>query len=246
MISDSNEQSVTGEHIDNIEPNSSANNQTASHIVNIQDANKIEESLSSTFVEKYNFNNSPTEYHALKSEAKFLSEMTNYLFLLLAHRLINIKDGKLYEQQQYKDFNTYLDHELSIPKTVVTTYMDLVNFFGVKTFEDNPEVEPAKLIPALPLLKSKNAEVKKELVKENFIAKSKSHTAKAMKQEADFFKMEYNLKKEREPNIVSTISSFLKKMPKELSDQQKEELKSLTDQQKEDLKFIAEQLTFNS
>lgn len=240
MISNSMEQSINNETVrqENFDNQGGID---LSQTVITSKAQIVEDSLSKYFTEKYNFNNSPTEYAALKAEAKYLSEMTNYMFLLLAHRLINIRDGKLYEQQEYRDFSAFLDKELTIPRTVVGNYIDLLNCFGVETFEKDREAEPAKLIPAIPLLKSKKTEGNKKEIKENFIAKSKSHTAKEMKQEADFFKREYNLKTEREPNIIAIVSSFLKKIPKELSEQHIEELKSLTDQQKEDLKFIAEQ-----
>jgi len=154
----------------------------------------------------------------------------------MAQRLMKIRDEKLYEQGGYTDFRNFIDSELTIQRSTVYNYIDLINYFGVQTFGHDQNLEPSKLIPALPLLKSENSEIPKEEIKERFIADSKLHSAREMKKEADELKVKYSLTKEKELNLTSAVTSFLSKLPEVLSAKQREDLKYLLEQLKNKLK----------
>jgi len=205
-------------------------------VLAVEDKKLAIDLLRDKFADMYNFNNCPADYESLKTEAKFLAGMTSYSFLLMAQRLMKIRDEKLYEQGGYNDFRNFIDNELTIQRSTVYNYIDLINYFGVQTFGHDQNLEPSKLIPAIPLLKSENVDIPKEEIRERFITDSKLHSAREMKKEADELKVKYSLTKEKELNIVSAISSFLNKLPDELTKKQKEDLKYLLEQLKIRLK----------
>jgi len=190
----------------------------------------------------FNFDKCPSDYSTLKKEAKFLAGLTNCSFLLLAQRLLLIRDNKFYQQDNYKSFSEFIDKELTIKRTTAYNYIDLINYFGVQIFEQK-NIEPSKLIYALPLLKSDNVDkLKKDEIKADFITNLTSSSAKQMKTKADNYKIDLKIKKakKKEFDIVSAISLLLNNIDKDLTESEKEQLKQLPNVDK--LKDIINQL----
>jgi hypothetical protein len=151
--------------------------------------------LKADFVTLFGFNNIPDDYKSLKNEAKFLSDITQYSFASLAVRLKKIRDNELYKEDNYSDFKSFIDKELSINRTTAYNYIDLVTIFGVQTFEH--VTEPSKLISALPLLKSANtnkdipfAKIKKDIIKQ-----SQTMSARELNEHIKGLKIEYGFSK---------------------------------------------------
>jgi len=165
------------------------------------------------FQEMFNFDNCPDDYNSLKEEAKFLSGMTQYSFLLMGQRLLKIKEKELYKEDGYPDFKSFIEGELTIAKTTVYCYMDIYNFFGVQTSELEEKIDYSKLFPVIPLLKSKNENIPKDEIKKEFIKKMKIESAREIKEEARELKVKYGLVREKEEvRLVDKIKSEIEKL----------------------------------
>lgn len=168
------------------------------------------------FQDIFNFDNCPDDYNSLKQEAKFLSGMTQYSFMLMAQRLSKIRDKELYKEDGYPDFKSFIEGELTIAKTTVYCYMDIYNFFGVQTSELEEKIDYSKLFPVIPLLKSKNEDIPKDEIKKDFISKMKIESAREIKEEAKALKVKYGLVREKEEvRLVDKIKSEIEKLTKE-------------------------------
>ncbi len=132
-------------------------------------------------------------YPQLKMEVKQLANLTGISLLCMAQRLLIIRDKKLYQKDNYPNFKTFIENELRITKRTVYTYMDLILHFGVKTFSLHPDIEHSKLIPAIPLLKSKINSIPKEEIRKKYIELSKHKSARELKKIANEDKKKYQL-----------------------------------------------------
>lgn len=184
--------------------------------------------LQEQYFDIFNFNNCPDDYESLKAESKFLSGMTQYSFLLMAQRLLKIRNNELYKNDGYLDFKDFIVSELNIERSTVYKYIDLVSFFGVETFQ-HEEIEHTKLLPAIPLLKSENQEIPKLEIKELFIKESKYKSARELQNEAKDLKIKYGLFKIKnmETEFDKAIFRLKKTMPVELQDSDKIKVKKL-------------------
>lgn len=167
--------------------------------------------LKADFVALFGFNNIPDDYKSLKNEAKFLSDITQYSFASLAVRLKKIRDNELYKEDNYPDFKSFIDKELSINRTTAYNYIDLVTVFGVQTFEH--VTEPSKLISALPLLKSANSnkDIPLAKIKKDIIKQSLTMSARELNEHIKGLKVEYGFRKaDSEKTANNTIVVPLK------------------------------------
>lgn len=175
----------------------------------------------------FNFENCPEDYFELKKEARFLSGMTQYSFLLMAQRLKKIKDGQLYKKDGYSDFKAFVEKEMPISRQTAYKYIDIITYFDV-ALERQRELDYTKLVPVLPLLKSTNQDIPKEELKTKFINEISLKTKKELEEEAKKLKIKYGIwnSKKTEKNIVKMLMNLygqLKEFSVEtLSEEQKE------------------------
>jgi len=160
--------------------------------------NELIKALQDNYVSLFNFNNCPNDYESIKSEVKFFSSMLKYNFLLIAHRLVRIRDGELYKQDGYNTFKDFIENELHITKRTVYDYIDIVSQFGPQLESLDNNIEYSKLSPIIPLLKAKNNEIPKEEIRNKFIEEVKIKSQKELREEAKLLKIRYGLAKERE------------------------------------------------
>jgi len=191
----------------------------------IIDMNKKKElilTLKSQYSTLFNFNNCPDDYEELKKEVKFLAEMTQYSFLLMAQRLLKIRDNKLYLIDGYPDFKSFIDGEVNIRRTMAYNYIDILSFFGVQALEHENNLEYSKLIPVIPLLKANDNNIPKEEIKDRFIKKAKNESFRTLTEEARELKVKYGLVKEKEEvKLIDKIKVEIEK----LSHDEKRELR---------------------
>ena len=155
------------------------------------------QTLREQYAELFNFDNCPEDYETLKIEAKFLSELSQYSFLLLGQRLLKIRDNEFYKIDGYNDFKSFIAGEIRIARSTAYYYIDLITFFGVQTFGHEGSPDPSKLISVLPLLKSNNEGIPKEKLKKHFIKESKNKSAREIQDETKKLKIQYGLSKEK-------------------------------------------------
>lgn len=144
---------------------------------------------------KFSFDNCPTNYHDLKQEAKILAGINQFSFLLMAQRLKKIRDEKLYTQDGYKDFKEFIHQELNIVKQSVYNYIGIVEEFGVQTFGLHDNIEPSKLLPFLPILKSEKDNIPKDKIREKVLNEINRKSARMLQDEAEELKIKYGLVK---------------------------------------------------
>lgn len=199
-----------------------------------EDRIKLTDILRQQYISLFNFNNCPDDYENLKAESKFLSGMTQYSFLLMAQRLLKIRNNELYKNDGYLDFKDFIGSELNIERSTVYKYIDLVSFFGVETFQ-HEEIEHTKLLPAIPLLKSENQNIPKSEIKELFIKEAKYKSARELQSEAKDLKIKYGLyiKKDNETEFDKAIFRLKKVIPVELLETEKIKVKKLISYLKE-------------
>jgi hypothetical protein len=192
------------------------------------------EKIQQDYIKLFNFNNCPEDYSSLKKEVKFFSGMLKYNFFLLAHRLIKIKDEQLYKNDGYNNFKEFIENELNVTKATVYKYMDIISSFGVSLARlglDNDSVEYTKLIPIIPLLKSKNDDIPKEEIKDKFLKNIKEKSRKELREEAIQLKIQYGIIKNHNNNendrFINLIDNFYKKIPSSLNEKETEKVKEL-------------------
>jgi len=171
--------------------------------------------LKEDFVSLFSFDNVPDDYRALKFESKFLADMTHYSFTSLAIRLKKIRDHELYREDNYSNFKSFVDCELSINRATAYNYIDLVTVFGVQTF--GQVTEPSKLIPALPLLRSAatNKDIPVTKIKNDIVKRSQTMSARELNDHIKELKVEYGISKPSEP--VSAGKASVKPVAKDYS-----------------------------
>ena len=185
--------------------------------LNTNDKEKLKNIIKANFVKAFNFDNCPDDYESLKEEAKFLAGMTQYSFLLMAQRLLKIKDNKLYEVK-YPDFKSFVEAELDVSRQTAYKYLDIINYFGVAALR-HEEMDYSKLIPVIPLLKSKDESIPKEVIRQEFIERAKKESFREITEDAKELKIKYGLttEKSKTDDIHLLFLQFVKKLPNKLT-----------------------------
>ncbi len=188
-------------------------------ILTVVEKTDIINRLKEEYISLFNFNNCPEDYESLKAEAKFLAGITQYSFLLMAQRLVKIRDEKLYEKDNYDDFKSFIEGEIKIKRTMAYNYIDIVSFFGVQALEHEENLEYSKLIPIIPLLKTERDDIPREEIKKAFIEKARSESFRDITEDARELKVKYGLSKQNSnnTNIKSMFMKFVKKLPDRLT-----------------------------
>jgi hypothetical protein len=113
-----------------------------------------------------NFENCPKDYESLKFDAKYLAGLTGYSFAVMAQRLAAIRDGKLYEEDGYADFRSFVDAELGLALRTVYDYLNVFDEFGALIISSGAtDISYSKLLPGVALLKSANLPVRRDRVR---------------------------------------------------------------------------------
>ena len=186
----------------------------------IDDKKELLNNLRERYISIFNFENCPEDYEELKTEAKFLSGITQYSFMLMAQRLLKIRDKELYKIDGYTDFRSFIENELSISRSTVYNYIDIVTIFGVQPVGHDDNIEYAKLLPIIPILKAQENNIPKEEIKERFLYEIKSKSKTEIIEEANLLKVKYGLFKEHK--IKDEIDKAFKKFYELLLDDAKD------------------------
>jgi len=179
------------------------------------DRENLISTLKSSFFHLFNLDYCPEDYESLKAETKFLLGINQSSFILMAQRLKKIRDGKLYEQDGYNDFKSFIEKELPIAKTTVYCYIDVLTYFGVQSTELEKNLDYTKLFPLLPLLKSEEITIPKEEIRQEYLQKIQVEPLRQIKEEAKVLKEKYGLSKPVQPlpSLDNLIMSFKKQIP---------------------------------
>jgi len=180
-----------------------------------KDKKKIIELIAKKYIEIFNFDNCPEDYESLKEEAKFLSTMTQYSFVLMAQRLKKIKDNKMYEKDGYPDFKRFVENEMPISRQTAYKYIDIITFFDVAPGR-HEVFDYTKLNPFIPLLRAENNEIPKDEIRKQSIKELKIKTKREMEEEARELKVKYGLIREKEEvKLIDKIKGEIEKLSRE-------------------------------
>ncbi|MBP7552065.1 MAG: hypothetical protein KA885_01460 [Spirochaetes bacterium] len=174
------------------------------------------ETIKTVFVKTFNFDNCPEDYEELKREAKFLAGITQYSFLLMAQRLIKIRDNELYKIDGYPDFISFIKSELSIAKRTTYHYINIIECFGAPALALEENIQYSKLLPFIPILKSNNEDIPKQKLKEKAFQEIKTKSYREIENEAREIKIKYGILKEGEK--MSEFEKLLFKVRKKIPD----------------------------
>lgn len=177
---------------------------------------KLIETIKNVFVKTFNFENCPEDYEELKKEAKFLAGITQYSFLLMAQRLIKIRDNELYKIDGYPDFITFIKNELTIAKRTTYHYINIIECFGVPALALHEDIQYSKLLPFIPILKSNNMDIPKQKLKERVFSEIKTKSYRELESEAKEIKLKYGILKDGEK--MSEFEKLLFKVRKKIPD----------------------------
>lgn len=196
----------------------------------LKDADKqmLIDTLRGQFADLFNFKNCPEDYETLKLESLFLSELTQFSFLLLGQRLKKIRDNELYRQDGYDDFKTFVAQEIKIARSTAYNYIDLISVFGVQTFGHDDSPDPSKLIPLLPIFKTNREDIPEEKLKNRFIEEAKTKSARDIQDEAKKLKIKYGLAKEPEDidRLDKAFNGLMGAIPDKLTSADKKRIKA--------------------
>lgn len=184
--------------------------------------------LRGQFADLFNFQNCPEDYESLKLEAHFLSDLTQFSFLLLGQRLKKIRDNELYRQDGYDDFKAFVEQEIKIARSTAYNYIDLISVFGVQTFGHRNPPDPSKLIPLLPLFKANREDIPEQKLKSRFIEEAKTKSARDIQEEAKKLKIKYGLAKEPEDvdRLEKAFNGLMGVIPEQLTPADKKRIRS--------------------
>lgn len=175
------------------------------------------------FVKAFSSNIIPTNYKDLKNEAKYLADLNQVSGLYMAQRLCIIRDKELYREDGYKDFISFIESELSLSKSTVYNYIDIIeNFSESKRLDSNLEKlgnNRSKLVPFIPLLKSdKLSDTQKNKIRKDLIKELESKSYRELCQVAKDLKVKYELtkpkgiKKIESPSLVNSLEDIFSKI----------------------------------
>lgn len=161
-----------------------------------------------------------TNYERLKNEAKQCSQIGAMALYELGRRLKIIRDRQLYKKyetytddqgkkkEKYKTWDSYLQQEFNIVRSSAMNYIDLVQHLPVQTFEQNPDLNPSKLLPYLPILKDSavpNSDKKKILRKA--VEDAKTTSAREMQKRAREYKAQYSQSSPRQSSASTVVTT---------------------------------------
>ena len=159
---------------------------------------RLIDSIKRDFTALFSVTELPSDYATLKEESKFLAQMAQSSFVLLAVRIKKIRDEELYREDNYPDFKSFIEGELLVAQRTAYNYIDIITIFGLKTFAiENGRIDPSKLIPAIPLLRMEGVPV--ESIKKEMISDAKTLSARAIAEKVKQLKEEYAPKKKNAP-----------------------------------------------
>jgi hypothetical protein len=172
------------------------------------------------YLSVFDLDNCPDDYELLKIEAKFLAGLSSNAFILMAQRLKKIRDLKLYKEDKYKSFKDFVNGEMSISRTTIYSYMDILQLFGEKRLSSEVDVEYTKLVPAIPILKANIKGLPRAKLVEQFISDSKELTKLQLVQKAVALKLRYKIggrgQKKSSPEEDRRLSNAIKTFKQEL------------------------------
>lgn len=176
------------------------------------------EQIQTLFMKGFSSKIIPSVYEDLKREAKYLSDLNQISGLYMAQRLIIIRNKELYKNDGYTDFRSFIESELTLSRSTVYNYIDIIeNFTASNEIDSNMEKlgsNRSKLVPFIPLLKSdKLTEKQKSKIRTNVISDIEIRTFRELTQVAKELKLEYGLTKIREDksskiSLVTTLFSM--------------------------------------
>jgi len=150
-----------------------------------------------------------------------LSDITQYSLILMAQRLLKIRDGALYRKDGYTDFKSFIENEMNVSRRTVYNYIEIVEYFGAQLVARAGNLEYSKLLPAIPLLKSDIADIPKEEIRDKFIRDMNEKSKYEVLEEARRLKMKYGLITDnKEDKLVSSIEKFKKSLPRKPSEKE--------------------------
>ena len=116
--------------------------------------------------------------------------------------------NSLYKEDGYRSFREFVDAEMTLDRSTVYKYVDILEAFGHESLLAEPDIEYTKLRPAVPLLKAKGAGVPKAKIRKQFIAKAKTSTRKEITETARKLKEKYGLDKPNRPRATLHSSAL--------------------------------------
>lgn len=200
---------------------------------------KLIETIKNVFLKTFNFENCPEDYEELKREAKFLAGITQYSFLLMAQRLIKIRDNELYKIDGYPDFITFIKNELTIAKRTTYHYINIIECFGVPALALDEDIQYSKLLPFIPILKSSNLDIPKQKLKERVFNEIKTKSYRELESEAKEIKIKYGILKDSEKmsEFEKLLLKVRKKIPENINENEEFQIKKLISELKEKIEL---------
>ncbi|HBD94743.1 MAG: hypothetical protein A2015_03630 [Spirochaetes bacterium GWF1_31_7] len=159
--------------------------------------------------------NCPDDYPTLKKEVQYLSMQTQKNFVLLAQRLRTIQINQLYTIDGYPDFKTFIENTLSISRSTVYKYIDIITFFDVELITHG-NIQPTKLLPIIPVLKKGYLTPEAEQdIKTRYIEKAKTKSLSQIIKSAHYEKTKYisGTKKRisKTERLITALKTYLDK-----------------------------------
>jgi hypothetical protein len=105
--------------------------------------------------------------------------------VVMAQRLSAIRDQRLYTQDDYDNFRSFIEGELNLSRTTIYRHLDIFEFFGehlIKEGEKGGTVY-AKLALAVPLLRKEKDDKNRAKLLNKFWHDSKTKSVKQMQSE---------------------------------------------------------------
>jgi hypothetical protein len=141
--------------------------------------------MHTNLVEILNLDNCPDDYTQLKLEAKYLAGLSDYAFVVMAQRLSVIRDQRLYTQDGYDNFRSFIDGELNLSHTTVYRHLDIFTFFGEQLIKEGEKggTTYTKLALAVPLLRKEKNDKNRAKLLTKFWHDSKTKSIRQMRSE---------------------------------------------------------------
>lgn len=166
----------------------------------------------------------------MTEEINYLSKVQEVSFVVIASRLKLIKDKKLWINK-HESFKEYLLNETNIDYKTALQYIDIVSYFGDKIL--TKDIEYSKLVPVIPLLKSKIVpDDEKETIKTDIMFSIDKDKRADIETSLLPLKEKYGLNKSKtvkEPGslLPGAIRNLQAVLPGDPSEEEKEELEKL-------------------
>jgi len=180
------------------------------NLLSIEAKDEIIRALKNNFINLFNFDNCPDSYEELKFEAKLLSDINQYSLVMMAQRLMKIRNLKLFVNDGYRDFQEFIEKELIVSRRTAYNYIELVECFGDRLIKFGNKIEYSKLLPIISILKSENLDdVDKSEIKDHFLDEMNKKSKNQIIEEANKLKVKYGIIKDREKPSFDISNKFL-------------------------------------